>query len=58
VPRLRDESPAHRLCRQRDELLPGVPDGRQAPGGPLSFAPSPRRLAEEPRGDGGAEEQS
>src|ERR1017187_8744629 len=58
MPRLRDARPAHRLCRQRDELLPGVPDARQAPGGPLSFAPPPRRLAEEPRGDGGAEEQS
>ena len=55
VPRLRDESPAHRLRRQRDELLPDVPDRRQAPGGPLPVAPPPRRLAEEPRGDGGAE---
>jgi hypothetical protein len=55
LPRLRDESPAHRLRQQRNELLPGVPDGWQTPGGPLPFAPSPRRLAEELRGDGGTQ---
>ncbi len=45
VPRLRHVGPAHRLRRQRDQLLPALPDGRQAALRPQPRAPAARRLA-------------
>ncbi len=46
VPRVRYESAAHPLCRQRDELLPALPDRRQAARRPLVVAAAEARLAE------------
>ena len=41
---------AHPLRRQRDELLPALPDRRQAARRPLAVAAAERRLAEDDRG--------
>ena len=47
VPRLRHEGAAHPLRGQRDELLPALPDGRQAARRPLAVATAEARLAED-----------
>src|SRR5439155_4015389 len=52
VSRLRLTRAAHRLWRERDQLLRALPDGRRAAGGPLALAAPQGRLAAEPRGDG------
>src|SRR5579862_3280080 len=44
------------VCRERGELLCAVPDGRQASRGSLALAPHARRLAEDARRNGGAQE--
>ncbi len=45
VPALRVTYPAHPLRRQRDQLLPRLPDRRQSPRRPLALPPARRRLA-------------
>ncbi len=55
LPRLRLPGAADRLRRQRDELLPRLPDGRPAPRRPVPLAPPQGGLAEESRGAGGVE---
>src|SRR6185503_11813641 len=46
VPCLRDQSAAHPLCRQRDELLSALPDERTLAGRPLAVALAQEGLAE------------
>ena len=51
---LRLAGAAHRLCRERVELLRDLPDRRQAARGSGPLAAPPRRLAEDARGARGA----
>ncbi len=53
--RLRHTGSTHRVRRERDELLPALPDRRKTPRGPRSIAAAQRRLAEKPGRAGGAE---
>src|SRR5689334_8329268 len=46
MPRLPDQSAAHPLCRQRDELLSALPDQRPSASRPLAVAPAQEGLAE------------
>src|SRR5262249_45553989 len=55
VPRLRDAGAEDRLRRQRIELLPEVPDRRQAPRRPRPLAAPAGRLAQDAGGAGGAQ---
>jgi hypothetical protein len=43
------QGPAHSLRKQRNELLPRLPDRRQVAGRPVTFTSSPHRLAEDAR---------
>ena len=52
LPGLRHRHPAHSLRRKRNELLPALPDRRQAARRPLAFAAAQGRLAEDDRGAG------
>src|SRR5436309_1490731 len=51
---LRRQGAAHPLRRQRDELLPAMPDRRKAARRPRSFPPAARGLAADTRGTGSA----
>jgi formamidopyrimidine-DNA glycosylase len=53
LPGLRHGGAAHRLRRERDELLPALPDRRQAARRPLAVAAAQGRLAAVDRGVGG-----
>src|SRR5256885_601039 len=52
VSRLRLAGAADHLRRERDELLPALPDRRQGPRRSLALAPAERRLATLDRGAG------
>src|SRR5262249_19779903 len=52
VPGVRRAGPAHRVRRQRDELLRALPDRRPAAGGSRAVAAAQGRLAEDARGGG------
>src|SRR5512146_866378 len=54
VSRVRDAGSTNSLRGQRDELLPDLPDGRKAAGGPGAIADPEGRLAEELRRVGNA----
>ena len=53
VPALRQARPTHPLRGQRNELLPDVSDGGEAPRRPIAVAADEGRLAEIARGAGG-----
>src|SRR6185295_13540902 len=55
VPQVRGKGAAHRLRRERDQLLPGLPDRREAAGGPVAVAVAQGRLAEDGGRAGGAQ---
>ena len=54
LPRLRRAGAAHRLRRQRDELLPALPDGRPSAGRSRALAAAQAGLAAHRGGVGGA----
>ena len=55
LPSLRQQNPAHPLRRQRNQLLPDVPNGRKAAGRPRALATARFRLAPKSRRTGSAE---